>query len=756
MTGALVNGVLGRKKVLMSDFPNLLAWFRPAGFSSSGSEITTWTNEGSESSYDATVPGGESGPELVTAGLNNRDYASFNGTDEALIFGKTIFGDTNPRTIYAVMRVDAAIDFATAVYGLHNGSNIGAIGKGIFTRNDDYDTAGSIVEGNIGACSEHSNAGPDVRCPDAITDEWVIVDVALGDDGVSDIYINGVLWAVNTEEEDLVAPIGPTVDAIGKATAGGAARYEGDIAELGAFSGVQADGVRRAIRAGLSDEYNIAISNAPLAEALPAGSGAANMLLIWGQSNASGNAELSDSSTYEAGDVVENAYIWTRRGWEQLTAGVNNMERISSGSKRSDYGPELAMAADIVATTGNPVYIVKTPDNGSGLEDDWWDDGGAGAGTSYADAIAQAADAEAALADLGYTPAYSAVLWVQGEKDSQDAQTTQAGNYDTNLAAMIADARSTFSTAALPFIISKTHVTAASHGNLATVQAAQLAVAQADANVFFVQDVENHTLDTDGIHRTADGYDDDAADYALAYYIATDQYDSLFAEYPFALWVDAKDSSTITLDGSTVEQWDDKSGNNNHAIQLTPSAQPTPQDTAFNGKPTLRFAGDSMSVADDPSFDYTSCSIFVVSQYVSGVAGVDYSFWRWDSGDLEFIIMYKNDETPRKHRAPFSTNGTTIDTVDPGVEGAANVPNVFELAWDGTDVTGVLDDADTDTSLSTVIHNQSGTSNPYTIGHTTPDVQDISEIMFATENLTTAQRSFLLNYIGIKWSIELG
>jgi hypothetical protein len=42
-----------------------------------------------------------------------------------------------------------------------------------------------------------------------------------------------------------------------------------------------------------------------------------------------------------------------------------------------------------------------------------------------------------------------------------------------------------------------------------------------------------------------------------------------------ALWLDADDASTITLNGSTVSQWDDKSGNGKHMVQATESAQPT-------------------------------------------------------------------------------------------------------------------------------------------------------------------------------------
>ncbi|MFM6579432.1 MAG: hypothetical protein ACKPIX_07645 [Dolichospermum sp.] len=41
------------------------------------------------------------------------------------------------------------------------------------------------------------------------------------------------------------------------------------------------------------------------------------------------------------------------------------------------------------------------------------------------------------------------------------------------------------------------------------------------------------------------------------------------------LWLDAADASTITLNGSTVSQWNDKSGNGRHVSQSTAARQPT-------------------------------------------------------------------------------------------------------------------------------------------------------------------------------------
>ena len=57
------------------------------------------------------------------------------------------------------------------------------------------------------------------------------------------------------------------------------------------------------------------------------------------------------------------------------------------------------------------------------------------------------------------------------------------------------------------------------------------------------------------------------------------------------LWLDATDTSTITLNAGNVSQWRDKSGNGRHASQGTASAQPLYQPSGLNGRPTIRSDG---------------------------------------------------------------------------------------------------------------------------------------------------------------------
>jgi hypothetical protein len=86
-----------------------------------------------------------------------------------------------------------------------------------------------------------------------------------------------------------------------------------------------------------------------------------------------------------------------------------------------------------------------------------------------------------------------------------------------------------------------------------------------------------------------------------------------------ALWLDADDASTITLNGSTVSQWNDKSGNARNASQATAVNQPTYSATGLNGKPTLTFDGlnDNLQATIPSLANQNNISFFGVTQILT-------------------------------------------------------------------------------------------------------------------------------------------
>jgi hypothetical protein len=60
-----------------------------------------------------------------------------------------------------------------------------------------------------------------------------------------------------------------------------------------------------------------------------------------------------------------------------------------------------------------------------------------------------------------------------------------------------------------------------------------------------------------------------------------------------ALWLDAADRSTLTLSGSNVTAWADKSGNGRNAVGTT--SNPTYNATGFNSRPTVSFSNNVLT-----------------------------------------------------------------------------------------------------------------------------------------------------------------
>jgi hypothetical protein len=85
------------------------------------------------------------------------------------------------------------------------------------------------------------------------------------------------------------------------------------------------------------------------------------------------------------------------------------------------------------------------------------------------------------------------------------------------------------------------------------------------------------------------------------------------------VWLDASDASTITLVGSKVSQWSDKSGNNNHWLQADDSLRPTYTQSLINGLPGVDVPQDTfMATANAVLQPDTHTMMAVVRRNSSG------------------------------------------------------------------------------------------------------------------------------------------
>ncbi|MBT8037962.1 MAG: M6 family metalloprotease domain-containing protein, partial [Verrucomicrobiae bacterium] len=97
------------------------------------------------------------------------------------------------------------------------------------------------------------------------------------------------------------------------------------------------------------------------------------------------------------------------------------------------------------------------------------------------------------------------------------------------------------------------------------------------------------------------------------------------AETTTALWLDADDASTFTLNGGNVQEWRDKSGNARHAGQTTPSSQPADTASGLDGKHVVSFDGSSDYLNFGTGLDFmsgASHSAFIVLADVTNYSDI--------------------------------------------------------------------------------------------------------------------------------------
>ena len=198
------------------------------------------------------------------------------------------------------------------------------------------------------------------------------------------------------------------------------------------------------------------------------------------------------------------------------------------------------------------------------------------------------------------------------------------------------------------------------------------------------------------------------------------------------LWLDADDSETITLNGSTVSQWDDKSGNDYHVSQSTASYQPTYTASALNSKSVVSFDGSNDVLRNNsvtPVSGSSSRTVFVVYNVTGGAGngvftlgntlnsaarqfvctreiaircfGVTRVFTESNDGTTYMIVTYMLDGTTGNDLAAFK-NGSAL-TVQSATNGATtlNTAAGIEIPNDGVSGTNIAEILVYDSALST-------------------------------------------------------
>ena len=237
-----------------------------------------------------------------------------------------------------------------------------------------------------------------------------------------------------------------------------------------------------------------------------------------------------------------------------------------------------------------------------------------------------------------------------------------------------------------------------------------------------------------------------------------------------ALWLDAADASTITLNGSTVSQWSDKSGNGFHVTQATASLQPTYQATGFNSQPTVFFdnTGDEMGCDQTSVSSQGDLFYAAVFQMLSNTAiwrvivGTNTSSVDNNSGTLLLQRMSGRSEIGVHDAGRVDTRSTyAVQVTNLFVPRIATAGRSGGINGDGGTITVTATGPSQPSYLTQAVQNwatdeatsriqiggrqQSGTGFSNSL---------ISEVVVMNRNATTLERQKLEGYLAHKWGLE--
>jgi hypothetical protein len=219
-----------------------------------------------------------------------------------------------------------------------------------------------------------------------------------------------------------------------------------------------------------------------------------------------------------------------------------------------------------------------------------------------------------------------------------------------------------------------------------------------------------------------------------------------------SLWLDADEASTITLNGSTVSQWNDKSGNGRHATQGTASAQPAYTASGLNGRPVLTFDSTNDFLGTALTLPHP-LSMYAVAQF-NPLGGVN-ARAILGSGNLSYALGYLNAApasnayalwNPNVNGGAYINNTTGLGPVVVGSTTASNDENTWNTYVNGSNAGQTISDTGTPNAPSPILIGWTGNGSEYWSG-------PIAEVVVLSQTMTTADRQRVEGYLAHKWGL---
>lgn len=230
---------------------------------------------------------------------------------------------------------------------------------------------------------------------------------------------------------------------------------------------------------------------------------------------------------------------------------------------------------------------------------------------------------------------------------------------------------------------------------------------------------------------------------------------ALTATNGLVLWLRGDAGITTNASGA-VTQWEDQSGQNNHAVQPDETAAPTLTPSALNNQPAVRFDGDNdyLDVATAPSIENVGdiTSFFVVQ--FEDFANFR-SIWGKTAANIPSSTDYyiTPDRIPRAYRG--SGSASDIGFVDSTVRPRAGDFLILGFDQTGTTLTHYLNADATGTGELTATLVDSAT--PLKVGSRddlfTKMKGNIAELLIYDRALPATDRNNLVQYLQTKYGI---
>lgn len=229
------------------------------------------------------------------------------------------------------------------------------------------------------------------------------------------------------------------------------------------------------------------------------------------------------------------------------------------------------------------------------------------------------------------------------------------------------------------------------------------------------------------------------------------------------LWLDASDTSSLTLNANAVSEWRDKSGNGRHFSQATAANQPLTTRTQnslrvldFDGTRRLDGNAASLTIARNVG----ALTMFVVGQLDTVNA------------DSQFFFVSRNGATAARAAVAYLFGTNSLVAGGRRLDSDSFASASFTQNTNANILTGVLDYANSDafifqngtqqatnTSFQTSGNTSNTDSDGVSIGQNIAGAQSldgwIGEIIVYQRAIVAAERRRVERYLGAKWGIAV-